>query len=369
MIDPTFQSFPLYQLRALGPQLGTLARRDSRRARALCRDEFPDHPLQVELLGGAIDAGVPAALAAAGTRGAVPIEVGRLAMGLVNRFGFQEYMARWAVAAWAYALGFCGEEDVSTTLAERAVQDSAGVSGAPTAPDTAPPPSRPPAAGTAAIELPPSPGSPEQAPVASRGSETASTPPDDRQVAGSGGFPPRLIAGGLVAAMIIAIGAGVVATRAFGPGPKPTPTLVSTATPSPTPVPSPTIAPATVERMDVSMIRSRGYIAKTKLPAFAFTPDGNGRTLYAWVGTCADSADGYCQKVFFFDGTRFVGNDTTTASAGIDSIEADGDSVIDVTYANYKKTDPLCCPSGLPVTIGYTWNGTTMTGSGTPPGH
>lgn len=73
--------------------------------------------------------------------------------------------------------------------------------------------------------------------------------------------------------------------------------------------------------------------------------------------------------MFFFLNTRYLGTDTSSPSAGIGDFRAAGTGSIAVTYPNYAKSDPLCCPSGQPVTITYHWNGTSLVPSGTPPGH
>lgn len=104
-------------------------------------------------------------------------------------------------------------------------------------------------------------------------------------------------------------------------------------------------------------------------PRFAQTPDGFGHTLYAWHGTCQGSADGYCQKMFFFIDARYLGTDTSAESTSIADYQTGGTGTITVTYANYGKNDPLCCPSRQPVTISFRWNGTKLIPSGTPPGH
>lgn len=116
---------------------------------------------------------------------------------------------------------------------------------------------------------------------------------------------------------------------------------------------------------DLATIRAHGY---TPHGHGASTPDGFGGTLYAWSGVCSGSADGYCQKVFFFIGTRYLGTDTARSSI-LTAVRAAGPQNIDVTYPNYAPQDPLCCPSGTPVTITYHWNGTRLIPSGTPPGH
>jgi LppP/LprE lipoprotein len=114
-------------------------------------------------------------------------------------------------------------------------------------------------------------------------------------------------------------------------------------------------------------IRAKGY--KAVPSSIAKTPGGVGKTLYAVLGICEGSADGHCQKVFFFLDDRYLGTDTKSPSNEIKSEVAVGTGSIDVTYANYKTDDPLCCPSGQPVTIRYKWNGTRLSASGIPPGH
>jgi hypothetical protein len=98
-------------------------------------------------------------------------------------------------------------------------------------------------------------------------------------------------------------------------------------------------------------------------------PDGFGSTLYAWPAVCTGSADGYCQKVFFFIDSRYLGTDTARASNAITNVQASGTGSIAVTYPSYAPQDPLCCPSGKPVTITYHWTGSKLVPSGTPPGH
>lgn len=85
------------------------------------------------------------------------------------------------------------------------------------------------------------------------------------------------------------------------------------------------------------------------------------------------SADGKPQWVFFFNGSTYLGTDTAIPSnqLGITGggVDGNGNSYVNVRYANYAASDPLCCPSGPPVTITYTWDGTNLTPDGTPPGH
>ncbi len=141
-----------------------------------------------------------------------------------------------------------------------------------------------------------------------------------------------------------------------------------TATPSAAPTqPAATPAPTSSDptTADLETIRAHGYTPGHGVS----TPDGFGGTLYAWPGVCTGSADGYCQKVFFFIGARYLGTDTARNSNAITGVRAAGPQNIDVTYPSYAPQDPLCCPSGKPVTITYHWNGTRLVPSGTPPGH
>jgi hypothetical protein len=94
-----------------------------------------------------------------------------------------------------------------------------------------------------------------------------------------------------------------------------------------------------------------------------------GGTLSVQKGICKDSATGRCQQLFIYLDERFLGTDTLKTSAGITEIAALGTGRFSATYANYAPNDPGCCPSLPPVTITYTWDGSRLTPSGTPPGH
>ena len=373
LVNPSFQTFPLQALRDLVQKDAGLAQRNKRQARALLKDEFPEYGLQVEVLSAGLETDVPTSLRTAAERRALTIEAGRLAQVLVSRYGFQEYMARWSIAAWAFALGYWDEQAVSSTLTASEPAVAMEIPGPPpvmsageTRTDGEPPPSN--SGSDGAGQVPPDGGPGGSSPSPESG---ASVPRSKRS-----GVSRNILIGSLVLVLVV-VGSvvGVKMTNAFGPGPAPTPvpTATPTATPAPTatptPTPVPTLNPAAVESADVATIRSHGYVATTKIPEFAFTPDGSGGTLYGWAAICANTGDGYCAKVFFFHGKTLLGSDTAANSLAINSVESAGTGVIDVTYANYKPNDPNCCPSGVPVTISYTWNGTSMTASGTPPGH
>lgn len=120
---------------------------------------------------------------------------------------------------------------------------------------------------------------------------------------------------------------------------------------------------------DIGVVLGKGY----DVTGIAITSGPMGGDFLAISGTAIESADGYNQWVFFFDGTSFVGTDTAAPSTSLalagSGLDNAGNGVVRVSYANYAADDPLCCPSLAPVVITYTWDGTNLTPSGTPPGH
>ena len=240
-------------------------------------------------------------------------------------------------------------------------------------------------------QIPPSrAATPSPVPAPYRASAAAVAP------AGQRGQSRWWIAGMLLLALLIGAGIAVALARssiggshsAAGSTPQATATALPTAVPatatpqpsavraSPTPppasptsvLPSPTpVPPANPSTSNPAVIKQLGYTPDSR--QLAETSDGFGHVLYAYLGICTGSADGKCQKVFFFVGTRYLGTDTSADSPEILGVASDGAQTIGVTYANYRAQDPLCCPSGAPVKIDYRWNGTRLIPSGTPPGH
>jgi hypothetical protein len=96
-------------------------------------------------------------------------------------------------------------------------------------------------------------------------------------------------------------------------------------------------------------------------------PDGS--IFIGMAGFRSPSADGAPMWVFFFNGDTYLGTDTLMPSLGLSLVGSPAPGQINVSYTNYAPNDPLCCPSLPPVTITYTWNGQSVTPSGTPPGH
>src|SRR6476469_4717820 len=111
-------------------------------------------------------------------------------------------------------------------------------------------------------------------------------------------------------------------------------------------------------------------------PGEHFTPsgepriasDGAGSELTAAIGHRSRTADGYGQLVFFWHGDRFLGWDSSSESVAIIRVSSRPHNAFAVTYPHYASSDPNCCPSMRPVTVLYTWTGTHLRASGTPPG-
>lgn len=239
LVDPTFLAFPIDALKSLTERDPELVRRNRRQGRALLGDHFPEYGLQVGVLAAALEVGVPEALKGAAERGALTIEAGRLAQMLVARYGYQEYIARWGVAAWAFALGYWDEEHVSSTLTvAEPVEPKRTVDETRTGETLG------------AAPAPPVDGA--------SGHRTATANHDgDQRASGPGVSPPgaRLPRNALIvglAAALIVIGGVVVGARmtnAFGPQPTPTPVPTSTPVPTPTPVPNASAALTSVQTL------------------------------------------------------------------------------------------------------------------------
>lgn len=192
----------------------------------------------------------------------------------------------------------------------------------------------------------------------------------------------------IVVAVILAIGIGYAGYE-IGNGkssagsdatptatPSATPMTASTATSTPvgvTPTPTSTPVRKTVavpagtgtKAVDKAIVRAEGY-----LPQAWANMDIIGGKIWAFTATCANTGDGYCQTIFFFRNRSLLGTDTKKPSREILGLSySHSPQAILVKYANYKPSDPMCCPSRRPVTIAYSWNGSNIVASGTPPGH
>lgn len=107
---------------------------------------------------------------------------------------------------------------------------------------------------------------------------------------------------------------------------------------------------------EISLIKNKGYLVNGTTPN-ASVSTSSGAILSAWVGVSA--RDGHNQFVFFFLNGDYLGTDTAKPSVEITSVTAVG-SGIAVTYPVYNKNDSFANPTGTPVTITYTWNGSKL---------
>jgi hypothetical protein len=96
-------------------------------------------------------------------------------------------------------------------------------------------------------------------------------------------------------------------------------------------------------------------------------PDGSGGNLTAAVGTVVPTTDGNGQLVFFWHNSKFVGWDAPDQSMAIVGLQSGGVGRFRVTYSNYRRNDPACCPSLVPVSVLYRWRGGHFATYGSPP--
>lgn len=99
----------------------------------------------------------------------------------------------------------------------------------------------------------------------------------------------------------------------------------------------------------------------------ATVSDGSGGEFIAEVGTVLPSTDGDGQLVFFWHNRRFVGWDSPLDNMDVLDIHALHDGTFRVTYANYASNDPACCPSLIPISVVYRWNGHRFVAEGPLP--
>ncbi|QSO52667.1 LppP/LprE family lipoprotein [Alicyclobacillus curvatus] len=109
---------------------------------------------------------------------------------------------------------------------------------------------------------------------------------------------------------------------------------------------------------EIALVKQHGYSVSGTTPS-AIVRTASGDTLVAWIATATQSQDGHNQLVFFFLNGKYLGTDTAKPSLMISNAKA-VDSGISVTYPVYRKGDSFADPTGTPVTIVYTWNGSKL---------
>lgn len=99
----------------------------------------------------------------------------------------------------------------------------------------------------------------------------------------------------------------------------------------------------------VAVIKAHGYTPEDTTSYHA------NQTLRVLLATRTGSADGYAQQAFFFVGSRYIGTDTSTPSAGI-RLVSQGDTEATLAYRLYRPGDPLCCARGGEATVRFQLN-------------
>jgi LppP/LprE lipoprotein len=137
----------------------------------------------------------------------------------------------------------------------------------------------------------------------------------------------------------------------------------------------PAAAAAAAGPTPMSVVRKwmRRTIEVGSRPAVDFRPlgrrvsisDGRGGRLTAIAGVRNPTADAYGQLIFFFHGRRFLGWDSNHEKTAL-TVKARGGEFA-ASYAHYRRSDPLCCPSLPPVRVRYRWTGHRLKPSGRAP--
>jgi hypothetical protein len=105
--------------------------------------------------------------------------------------------------------------------------------------------------------------------------------------------------------------------------------------------------PAADARADGALLLRRSYSPDYHLEV----PIGASGTLLVFHSVCTGSADGHCQAVDAFEGTRPVWHREYQDVLRV----APAANGFIVRSATYKASDPLCCPSGGESTESFVW--------------
>ena len=111
--------------------------------------------------------------------------------------------------------------------------------------------------------------------------------------------------------------------------------------------------------------------AAALLRSLGYTPNDTSQyhedqTLRVLVGTRTGSSDGYDQQAFFFVDGRYIGTDAKQPSATV-KVVAQSDTEVTLAYPLYRKSDPLCCPSGGQATVRFQLDNGKLTPLGSIP--
>lgn len=96
--------------------------------------------------------------------------------------------------------------------------------------------------------------------------------------------------------------------------------------------------------------------------------DGRGTgTLTAVVGGRYPTADALGQIVLFWHNRVFIGLSAHYETVAVVSLKSPAPGTFVIKYAQYKRKDPVCCPSLPPRKVTYGWSGRILISNGVPP--
>ena len=113
------------------------------------------------------------------------------------------------------------------------------------------------------------------------------------------------------------------------------------------------ISPNPSLKAAIELIKQKGF---TVYNSSSYDPSSPFNVL---VGMCTGSADGYCNKAFFFYKGKYVGTDTEEPSIDVGLKWAGGDTIA-LEYILYRKDDSLCCSTAGAALVRFKWDGAKL---------
>jgi hypothetical protein len=203
------------------------------------------------------------------------------------------------------------------------------------APALAPPPSPQPRR-----ELPPPPQPPPEPSAAKVSASEPRESPLSPDNPGKRGWRQRRLwlAGGAV--LLIAAGVGIGVAVSSGGG---------SANTTRQPVHTGPISLAAASQI----VKSEGF---NEVLSNGFDPS---QPVQVLIGASETGGSGVPEQAFFFANGHWVGNDTPDASARVEFVSQQGDT-ISLRYVIYTPSDPHCCPSGGEQVVRFHWDGSKL---------
>jgi len=108
-------------------------------------------------------------------------------------------------------------------------------------------------------------------------------------------------------------------------------------------------------KLDIERVKQEGYTVLGN-PETTYYPSDS---LSVLIGMCTGSADGYCNKAFFFYNGKYLGTDSSDSSIGIEEVWQT-DKTVALYYRLYRKNDSLCCSTAGAALVRFQWDGTKL---------